>query len=261
MAEDVLAPESPTDEGAALFIQNLVNTGAIAASDEGQKLIRDSQRMRDLLDQLKIELEAKRKIFAAEQELPTPKLPALLTPEEMRADLETNAPLVAAEQAKRIAEHLLFVFSKNLPHADVLAPLAKAAIYLSAHFSRMDNLQQGKPADSRARTYQLGSGQPPNPPVAPPHGTDDNGGMEKRIETLEKDMREVRDRLVRVESTLQGVDKKVDAQDKKIGELPSKDFVTSSVSSSANKIILWVVGVVTAAQLIPPGLRALGLGG
>ena len=71
-------------------------------------------------------------------------------------------------------------------------------------------------------------------------------------------MRDVRDRLVRVEV-------KVDALESKVDKLPSKDFVTSAISSSSNKIILWVVVVVGAAQLIPsvalPLLRHFGIAG
>lgn len=45
-------------------------------------------------------------------------------------------------------------------------------------------------------------GKPPGPPVAPGTGAGDNGGMEKRVENLETDMKDVRDRLVRIETKL-----------------------------------------------------------
>ena len=80
--------------------------------------------------------------------------------------------------------------------------------------------------------------------------------MEGRIKTLETDMREARDRLVRVEVKLDGLEKKVDL-------LPSKDFVVSEVSRSATKIITWVVIAIGAAQLIPslvvPLLKHFGI--
>lgn len=99
-------------------------------------------------------------------------------------------------------------------------------------------------------------GVPPRPPVADGMERPDNGPMEARLTTLESDMRDVRDRLVRVEVKLDGVEKKVDL-------LPSKDFVVSEVSRSANKIIIWVVIAVGAAQLIPslavPLLKHFGI--
>lgn len=101
-----------------------------------------------------------------------------------------------------------------------------------------------------------GRGLPPRPPVAGGVPKSDNDPMEARITALETDMRDVRDRLVRVEVKFDTLDKKVDL-------LPSKDFVVSEVSKSANKIIIWVVVAVGAAQLIPslvlPLLKHFGI--
>lgn len=114
-----------------------------------------------------------------------------------------------------------------------------------APFMRVFAMVTTLAADSK-KLLQQGGGQPP--PIAPPGGAGDNGGMEKRFEAIEKDVREVRERLVRVET-------KVDGIEKKVAELPSKEFVTVAVSGSSNKIILWVIGVVRGAQFIPALLR------
>jgi len=80
--------------------------------------------------------------------------------------------------------------------------------------------------------------------------------MEARVKALETDMRDVRERLTRIEV-------KFDALDKKVTDLPSKDFVRHEVSASANKIIIWVLVIVGGAQLIPsiaiPVLKHFGI--
>lgn len=96
----------------------------------------------------------------------------------------------------------------------------------------------------------------PPPPIAPKSGSGDNGEMERRLTALEGDMKDVRERLVRVET-------KLDTTQQKLDILPSKDFVTSAVSTSANKIIIWVVIALGASQLIPsvalPLLKHFGI--
>ncbi len=85
----------------------------------------------------------------------------------------------------------------------------------------------------------------------------DNTDMERRVTNLENDMRDVRERLVRVET-------KLDTAQQKLDGLPNKDFVTAAVSSGVNKTILWVIGVVGGSQLIPhialPVLKHFGIG-
>lgn len=99
---------------------------------------------------------------------------------------------------------------------------------------------------------------PPNPPppIAPPPQAGDNDGMERRLTDLENDMKDVRERLVRVET-------KIDAAQQKLDSLPSKDFVTAAVSGSTTKMIIWVAALVGAAQIIPsiavPLLRHFGI--
>lgn len=123
-------------------------------------------------------------------------------------------------------------------------------------------------AASVAMLEASAAGQPPGPPpppVAGGGGSGDNGGMEARIQSLETDMKDVRERLVRVEVKIDAIDKRMDGLDsrmdrldsrmdrleKKVDDLPSKDFVDSKVSASANRIIVWVVGALVLTQIIP----------
>lgn len=70
--------------------------------------------------------------------------------------------------------------------------------------------------------------------------------MLRRIEQLEKDGREVRERLIRIEARM---------------DEAFKAFATKAdLSESANRIIMWVVGTVLLAQILPPLLRKFGLG-
>lgn len=122
-----------------------------------------------------------------------------------------------------------------------------------APFMRVFALVTNLAADSKKLLQQSGGGQPP---IASTGSTGDNDDMERRIADLEVDMKDVRDRLVRVETKLDNAQQKLDG-------LPSKDFVTAKISSSSTKIILWVAALVGAAQLIPsiavPLLRHFGI--
>lgn len=84
--------------------------------------------------------------------------------------------------------------------------------------------------------------QPPGPPLAPGTGAGDNGGMEKRVANLETDMKDVLGRLVRVETKIDGIEKK-------ISDLPSvfatKADLHQEITASTRWIIGWVTGVAT----------------
>lgn len=71
-----------------------------------------------------------------------------------------------------------------------------------APFIRIFSLVTNLAADSKKMLQQQAAKPPNGPPVAPPSASGDNGGMERRIDGLEKDMKDVRDRLVRIETKL-----------------------------------------------------------
>ena len=76
--------------------------------------------------------------------------------------------------------------------------------------------------------------------------------MEARITTLETDMRDVRDRLVRVEVKLDGLTSESQ-------NFATKDSVKAAVSEAKNSIIMWVVSAIFLAQLLPTLLKKFGL--
>lgn len=77
--------------------------------------------------------------------------------------------------------------------------------------------------------------EPPDPP--------DNGDMEERVTALEKDMKDVRERLIKIEA--------------KIDNLPTIFATKGDLAEAKFQIIVWVAGVVVFAQLLPMVVRAL----
>lgn len=86
------------------------------------------------------------------------------------------------------------------------------------------------------------------------HG-DNNGGppydgdMESRVAKLETDAQAGRDRLVRIESKVDHIDK----------DMASKDGTKAAIAEAKNSIIMWVVSAILLAQLLPPLLKKFGL--
>lgn len=87
------------------------------------------------------------------------------------------------------------------------------------------------------------------PPVDPPSGGGDNGGMDKRVEKLEQFAQDTRDRLVRIESRIDNVDRNLS------GHYATK----ADLTDAKNSIIMWVVSAILLAQLLPVLLKKLGI--
>lgn len=84
--------------------------------------------------------------------------------------------------------------------------------------------------------------------VDPPGGGGDDGDMLKRIERLEGLAEKTSERLGAIENRLTKL------------ETRSEAFATKAdVAESANRIIVWVVGAILLAQVLPPLLRKFGL--
>jgi hypothetical protein len=73
----------------------------------------------------------------------------------------------------------------------------------------------------------------------------DNGNMEGRVKTLEADMRDVRERLIKIEA--------------KLDNLPAIFATKADLSEAKTSIIMWVVGAIFLAQLLPALLKKFGL--
>lgn len=83
----------------------------------------------------------------------------------------------------------------------------------------------------------------------PPSGGGDNGDMEARVAKLEEFAKDTRDRLVRIESRLDNIDRNL-----------STHFATKAdVTDAKNSIIMWVVSAILLAQLLPAILKKFGL--
>ena len=83
----------------------------------------------------------------------------------------------------------------------------------------------------------------------PPSGGGDNGNMEARVAKLEEFAKDTRDRLVRIESRLDNIDRNLSAH-----------FATKAdVTDAKNSIIMWVVSAILLAQLLPAILKKFGL--
>lgn len=79
------------------------------------------------------------------------------------------------------------------------------------------------------------------PPIENGGGPPHNGDMEARVARLEEFAQEVRDRLARLETR-------------------AENFATKhDVSEAKNSIIMWVVGAIFLAQLLPALLKKIGL--
>lgn len=83
------------------------------------------------------------------------------------------------------------------------------------------------------------------PPLHADGEPPDNDGMEARVAALEKDMKDVRERVIKIEA--------------KIDNLPSMFASKSDLAEAKTSIILWVVSAVFLVQFIPGFLRKLGL--
>jgi hypothetical protein len=86
------------------------------------------------------------------------------------------------------------------------------------------------------RSHNHGEGNPPEPP---------DMELTERVGHLEIDMRDVRDRMIRVET-------KIDSH--------TDLFATKAdVANAKNSIIMWLVSAILIAQLLPALLRKFGL--
>jgi hypothetical protein len=79
-------------------------------------------------------------------------------------------------------------------------------------------------------------GNPPEPP---------DMELVERVQHLETDMRDVRDRLIRVET--------------KIDDHANLFASKADVANAKNSIIMWVVSAVLLSQLLPSILKKLGM--
>jgi len=114
---------------------------------------------------------------------------------------------------------------------------------------RPDDLDMSQAAELLDR-IRRGSGAPP-PPIDTRHDGGDNGDMEPRVKALEETMIQVRQDLAVMRSNYVT---KADLSEVR-GDLKAE------IANSKSSIIMWVVGAIFLAQLLPalPTLiRALG---
>ena len=88
---------------------------------------------------------------------------------------------------------------------------------------------------------------PPPPPVAPPGAVGDNGEMEKRIAQLETDMRDVRDRVVRIETKL----------DNKAGKADVEQVRTVVAETKTTLILLGIAALAAILGVLAKGFHWL----
>lgn len=108
----------------------------------------------------------------------------------------------------------------------------------------MNNIRsfpEDKAAESIERLAKLGVAKSGEPPY--------DGGMEARVAKLEEFAMDTRDRLVRIESRLDHIDK----------DMATKDGTKASIAEAKNSIIMWVVSAILLAQLLPALLKKFGL--
>lgn len=86
------------------------------------------------------------------------------------------------------------------------------------------------------------SGEPP-----------DNGDMDARVSKLESAAQDVRERLVKIDTRLDHIEKDLATN------MATKDFVRATVTEAKNSIIMWLVSAVLLAQLLPSLLKKFGL--
>ena len=84
--------------------------------------------------------------------------------------------------------------------------------------------------------------KPPSPPVAPPGAVGDNGDMDKRIDRLETDMRDVRDRLARVETNVVEIKANYATKEDLAHGIAS---VNNAINDQTWKVIGWVTTICT----------------
>ncbi|WP_152969401.1 hypothetical protein [Paracidovorax avenae] len=228
----VEVPEFKMDPSAAKMVQSLLAAATEIAATDTDDLAKDTKRLQETVSQLQSELAGIRKHVSWVQYQPTndssDRLPDLLSKIDLDTVIDENGVIAAAEQAKRMAVYLTGIYAKNLDRGDILQPLAKAALYLSAHLMRVDNYLRAVNPNSRARQYEPGGSlpppppvappspggaQPPGPPVAPPTKPEDNDEMEARVTNLEKDMKDALGRLGKIEGKLDHVATKSDLSD------------------------------------------------
>ena len=90
---------------------------------------------------------------------------------------------------------------------------------------------------AQAATF-YGGGEPP-----------DNAAMDARVARLESLAQDTRERLTRVESRLDNIDR----------NLSSHYATKADLTEAKNSIIMWVVSAIFLAQLLPALLKKFGL--
>ncbi|WP_426576348.1 hypothetical protein ACP179_17890 [Xenorhabdus stockiae] len=84
------------------------------------------------------------------------------------------------------------------------------------------------------------------------HGGNGGGGdMESRVAKLESDIAHIKTTMNDMKSDLKTVTGDVSTMKTKIAVMESNYATKADVTSSANKIILWVAGAVIFSQLLP----------
>ncbi|WP_340617462.1 hypothetical protein [Xenorhabdus entomophaga] len=82
-------------------------------------------------------------------------------------------------------------------------------------------------------------------------GNGGGGDMEARVAKLESDIAYIKTTMNDMKSDLKTVTGDVSAMNTKIAVIESNYATKADVTSSANKIILWVAGAVIFSQLLP----------
>jgi len=84
-------------------------------------------------------------------------------------------------------------------------------------------------------------------------GPPDNGDMDARVSKLESAAQDVRERLVKIDTRLDHIEKDLATN------MATKDFVRATVTEAKNSIIMWLVSAILLAQLLPALLKKFGL--
>lgn len=80
-----------------------------------------------------------------------------------------------------------------------------------------------------------------------------DGDMEARISKLEAGAQDVRERLVKIDTRLEHIEKEMATN------MATKDFVRATVMEAKNSIVMWLVSAILLAQLLPALLKKFGL--
>lgn len=89
-------------------------------------------------------------------------------------------------------------------------------------------------------------------PVAQGGDGGDNGDMESRIVKLEEFAQDARERLVKIDTRLDHIEKTM-------ATMATKDGMAAAISEAKNSIIMWVVSAILLAQVLPSLLKKFGL--